>query len=328
MPCKIILKTLTAKQKEAVNLCLSSYITIINGGPGTGKTTTIKSIVYELERRSMKYILGAFTGKAVTRLKEIVERAEETMTLDLMIASNNSIIDPTKIDYLIIDEVSMLTGELLYRTLRRIHRYEINKNLHIIFVGDLDQLQAIGNGDLFRQLILSEIAIITLDIDMRRANKGQLFWNLQHISRYNEVYKDGILGKDHFAWDQDCLFYYGDKTTVEKLVSETHIPELLNEGYAIEKISNMITVLTPFNKDIDELNSVLRKHFNPNYYTTQPVFDKFNKLWYIGDRVMMTENCKDIGIMNGHEGVIKEINNLYIKGLIFFILIIVKINYL
>jgi len=146
-------KTLTDEQKTAVNNVLKAKISVVTGGGGVGKSTIIREIARNLSIRGIGYVVCSFTGKAVSRLHEIMKN-KNAITIDRFIMKtkerkvNDAKFDISAIKHIIIDEASMVTTELFYRLLQ-----QLDTNVCITFVGDLNQLPAIGWGSLMKELI-------------------------------------------------------------------------------------------------------------------------------------------------------------------------------
>jgi exodeoxyribonuclease V alpha subunit len=146
-------KTLTDEQKTAVNNALKARLSIVTGGGGVGKSTIIREIARNLSIRGVGYIVCSFTGKAVSRLHEIMKN-KNAITIDRFIMKtkerkvNDAKFDISAVKHIIIDEASMVTTELFYRLLQ-----QLDSDVSITFVGDLNQLPAIGWGSLMKELI-------------------------------------------------------------------------------------------------------------------------------------------------------------------------------
>lgn len=283
-----ILNRLNNKQRQAIHTSLTNNMSIISGKPGRGKSTTIKALVEELEKRAEPYVICAFTGKAASHLKKIGIRRDRIYTLHRLYSMNIMHTD-FQIRWLIVDECSMIYNELIYKVLHKLHS-QVRDDLHYIFVGDPNQLLPISEGAFFKQLISSHIPHITLDDDCRRTN-SQLSINIDAIC-------DNHL--DDLQWEDNCVFIEGDLTTVINVVkSYTKEFDSLNDA------SRGITVVCPFNAPLPEINEQCRQIFVPN--PIQTCTDIFGKTWTIGDRIMMTDNRYDIDVMNGEEGYIIDI---------------------
>lgn len=276
-------RKLSPQQFEAVTLALNNSVSIITGSGGTGKTTTLAQLCQELEFREISYIVAAFTGKAVVRIKQILQRHSRIMTLHMLL--NRKI----EAEVLIVDEASQVDNWLLASVIKKMKTLQ-----SIVFVGDPRQLQSF-NGDLLNQMIAcGKIPRIELTEDHRRKTNGSLFQNMRHLAENQP---------ELFEWGEDCHFIEG------------RIPELLSlvRTLAQGKTGKEITVICPYNKVNDELNQYLQDIFLPSFALSWE--DSFGKTWKVGARVMLLNNFYDIGVMNGEEGEIRSVGPEHLEVL-------------
>lgn len=287
------------EQVQAVEMSLNNSVSIITGSGGTGKSVCIKSLVHECELRNIPYLIGAFTGKAVAHLKKTVRRPDNIMTLHAILARGTVL--KLRPKFFIIDEISMVPNELLSKVLTRVHEVSnSSEKIQLALVGDDKQVQPIEWGDLFNQVLSSgTIPTSYLKEDHRRKDqKGVLFHNTNQFSIVNPKMKeidpdyDGPTEID-FQWGNDCFHISGGIPEIEALLTALHKRGVSHED---------ITIVSPYNKDLDEINLRCQRIFIPD--DTQFVKDIFGKTWKLGDRVMMTVNRYDINVMNGEEGLI------------------------
>ncbi len=273
-------RKLSNEQAMAVDIALNYNISIITGPGGTGKTTTLAQFCEELEFRGISYLVTAFTGKAVARIKQVLKRPGNAMTLHMVLSRYKS---DEKVQCLIVDESSQVDNWLIAAVLKKIN----NESLRIVMFGDPRQLQPF-NGDFFNQLISSEkIPHIELTEDRRRRkNTGCLFKNMKALAEERP---------QDFEWGEDCHFSEGDIPEVLSIVTEL----------AQTESGRDITVICPYNNLNDELNNYIQNIF---VSSSSSIRDSFGKIWKVGARVMMLVNRHDIGIMNGEEGEIIGVN--------------------
>ncbi len=306
--CTFECETLTDVQKNAIVTSLNSHISLITGRAGTGKTTVINELVINLNKRKIKFRLASFTGKAVARIREVTG-IQNAQTLHMMIARK---VPP--FDVLIIDEASMVTTQLVYE-FGKVYAWDFK----VIFVGDNYQLQPIGWGSLFDQLIsCSGIPKTELLINHRSdilnvgevsEEKGEeeingLLVNASGLIKYHQE-KDKLLDGQvlqpfGFTPYKNFVILPNSIETVQKIVkklADLSIP------------STNITVITPFNKYLDQLNSFFRKIYKIGDSKT---IDYLDRSWQPGDRVMMTENNYSINVMNGEEGIVSSVTETHI----------------
>lgn len=307
--------TLSCEQKEAITEALKQKILIITGGPGTGKTTVIKSLLTAFDALNKKVILAAPTGRAAKRISEVTGKNAKTIHRLLEVKQSGgerpqfekNEQNPVRCDVVIVDEMSM-TDSLLFESFLR----AFTEKTRIIMVGDCDQLPPVGAGNVLKDMIASNaIPKISFHQIFRQENTSQIVENAHRILNFEEPIYNGN-GSDFFFVGSQS----GEDTvaTVCDLV-ENRLPNFLNIS------PDRIQVLTPMRKSVlgsVALNNALKQTLNP-IRKNQPqksangyVFSKF-------DRVMQTKNDYDIewetesgyrgqGIYNGDMGVITEID--------------------
>ena len=316
---------LSEKQKEAVKLINENNVTIITGGPGTGKTTIIKTIIDIYEKKDKKVVLCAPTGRAAKRMTETTGKDASTLHRLLEIGkidddsfekSYNYEGTPINADVVIVDEVSMVDMFLMNYLLRCIF-----KGTKLILVGDSDQLSSVGPGSVLKDLIASQqIATIHLDKIFRQAAKSKIILNAHRVNN-----GEGFLSKE----EQEGLnedFFFIDETNQERMLEQ--VISLCTgrlEKYGNYDFFKNIQVLTPTKKGVlgtKELNKVLQQYLNPN---TEGLLKEKNAngvIYRVGDRVMQIKNNYDMywekdikekeygsGVFNGETGTIINVNN-------------------
>lgn len=286
-------------QKLAVKKGLNSNLSIITGGAGTGKTTVIRQIVENCDRLGIKYFVTSFTGKAVARLKEVIGN-NSPITMHMMIAKKDTI---ESFDHLIIDEISMVTCDLLYTFF-----VNFGYDYKLTLVGDQNQLLPITWGNLFSQLMalkidhMSIIPTVQLIKNYRSDVIGDngILLNANEILKYKQLLADSppdevidpLILKNYPNF---CLIDNGGINMVIEVVKG-----LKDVGIQAKEI----TVINPFNKDIDLINKQIQAVFD---LSEKFILDEKGYKWRINDRVMMIENNYEIGIMNGDEGIIIDL---------------------
>ena len=286
---------LSEDQKKAIQGALDHKISLITGFPGTGKTTSIKEIVYNLEQRGIEYAICAFTGKAVARLREVLQSAIP-MTFHLKIKKEKTV----NFQHLIVDEASMVTAELFYEFIRR-----FDFPFNITLVGDPNQLPPIGWGSLFSQCIDSKtIPTYNLFINHRvyevpgerdgiiLNTKKMAFHGLEEDSRSTTTpgFKRPLLPMKFEPTSNFVLMPGG----IDQITA-------LTKAFKEQGINRYeITVITPYNRDLEIINKAFQSLYCGE--TPESAFDSRGKSWYKRDRVMMTKNDYEINVMNGEEG--------------------------
>jgi len=292
--------TLTPEQLQALNNSLNQYVSIISGGPGSGKSTVIIDIVANCERLNIPYAVAAFTGKAVSRLKELLKKTTPS-TLHMMIVHKDRI-PPFKV--LIIDESSMVTIELMYYFVKA---YGID--FQLILVGDVDQLQPITYGNMFGEIIASGlIQPVYLKknhrstIDNLQEENNDLLYNIKALVEH--YYK--IKNKAPEEFIENLEFRSGNnffkmEGNMESLLS---IVKYLSDNSVKPKD---VMVISPYVKYLDEINRGCQQIFNEG---TKFVVCPRGTKWYIGDMVKITSNVYQLNLMNGDTGVITDVNEI------------------
>lgn len=291
---------LSDKQREAVLSINDSNVTIITGGPGTGKTTIIKTIIDLYEERKKKVVLSAPTGRAAKKMTEATGREASTLHRllgigkldDEGIYSRHSDYkgEPIDADLIVVDELSMVDMFLMNYLLNCVY-----KGTKLILVGDIDQLPSVGPGSVLKDLINSEVInTVKLDKIFRQAAKSKIILNAHRVNN-----GQGFIQKGDEDLEEDTKedFFFIKQNSTEKMMQEVIS---LSTG-RLEKFGNYdffknIQVLTPTKKGplgTRELNKALQSVLNPNI---EELPEKtFGGVTYrVGDRVMQVKNNYDI----------------------------------
>jgi len=286
---------LTLEQQKALEGTLDNHISVVTGGAGCGKTTLIKQIVKNLIYRKEKFVLTSFTGKAVLRMKEILGKDYEKncFTLSLLIQKKKYRTGPPSFDILVIDEASMISGALFYEFLQ--YYKHIFK---IILVGDNNQLPPIGLCSFFQEIIRSQKVPVYYLRENKRILNNQKSSNILFNANRLIDPKRNLKEPFQFAKGKGFEIIEGDKKICYSIISA-----LSKKGITMEKI----TVLTPYNKDIGEIN----KYAQSIFLNDIDVYQYGQRAFILGDRMMQTVNVynQEHGeVMNGEEGIITNIS--------------------
>ena len=290
---------LTEEQENALEGAMSSYLTIITGGAGCGKTTLIKQLIKNFMNDDETFLLTSFTGKAVLRIKESLGENFSNLechTLHRIIYRKKSGQPVEKFYNIIVDECSMISTELMWEFLTLFkHKFRL------ILIGDCNQLPPIGTGSFFTQLINSErVPIYYLTQNKRMVKQNDKMMILKNA---NGLIDEKRNKKHPFKFEVSDGFYI-----IERGIGYCqHILEAFHKKGVDHRD---VTIITPFNRDIDVLVDYHQEIFLQDQQTKE-----FNgKKYYIGDRVMQTQNVYSdtFDLMNGEEGEVIEISNEYL----------------
>lgn len=296
---------LAPEQIEACRKALTSGVMVLTGGPGTGKTTTINTIIRMFDMFKMKVLLAAPTGRAAKRMSEATYRSAKTIHRMLEFGFvegegfrfGRSEDRPLDADIIIIDEASMIDVMLMYNLIKA-----IKAGTRLILVGDVDQLPSVGPGNVLKDIIDSKmVELVELKKIFRQARQSLIVLNAHRVNKGEfPVIKNQ--GQDFFFMEEEDPERIKD--TIIQLVSER-----LPKFSGCDPI-NDIQVITPMRKTItgvENLNTVLQNVLNP------PRPDKIEvkvgaTVFRLGDKVMQIKNNYGKMVFNGDIGVICEID--------------------
>ena len=319
---------LSEKQKEAIRQINENNVTIITGGPGTGKTTIIKSIIEIYKQKKYKIVLCAPTGRAAKRMTETT--GEEAYTLHRLLEIGK--IDEESIykksdeyqgapidgDIIIVDEVSMVDMFIMSYLLDCIY-----KGTKLILVGDSDQLPSVGPGSVLQDLIKSEqITTVHLDKIFRQAARSKIVVNAHRVNNGEPFIKKE---EKEILEDEKDDFFYINESNQERILEQ--VLSLCNgrlKKFGDYDFFENIQVLSPTKKGLlgtKELNKALQQELNP-HREGEAEKNNLGAIFRIGDKVMQIKNNYDKqwergtsnsyeignGVFNGETGRITEIN--------------------
>ncbi len=294
---------LSEKQEEAVKTALAKKALIITGGPGTGKTTLIRSICEIFGRMGASILLGAPTGRAAKRMSESTGRPASTLHRMLewdfkTRGFRRDLDNPLKADLVIVDEASMIDNLLMYNLLKAVPDRAV-----FILVGDINQLPSVGPGNVFKDIIASGILpIVTLDKIFRQAMQSLIVRSAHKINsgEFPEFTGNTDDGSDCFFIEKE------EAEDVQKAVIEMVVNRVPLK-FGMDPIKD-IQVLTPMHKGpigCEQLNEALQKALNPSSKALTKGFRAFRER----DKVMQIRNNYDKEVYNGDIGRIESIDD-------------------
>lgn len=313
---------LSDKQKETLEMVNSENVCIITGGPGTGKTTVIKTIIELYEARSKKVVLCAPTGRAAKRMTEATGKEAKTLHRLLEIGkieddakeSMEHDVAPIDADVIIVDEVSMVDVFLMNYLVKAVY-----KGTKLILVGDADQLPSVGPGSILKDMIASEeIATIHLDKIFRQAAKSKIVVNAHRVNE-----GQSFLGKEEGEDSKEDFFYIRPKTQEEMLYQVLSLSSTRLSKFGDYDFFTHIQVLSPTKKGnlgTKELNRLLQQELNPASDFKKEK-NSMGVIFREQDKIMQIRNNYDIywekkepeyeygsGVFNGEMGTIEKID--------------------
>ena len=321
---------LSEKQIEAIKSINDNNVCVITGGPGTGKTTIIKTIIEIYKHNGMKPVLCAPTGRAAKKMTETTSEEAKTLHRLLEIGKisdeNQSIntdisVAPIDGDIVIVDEMSMVDLFLMNYLCKALY-----KGTKLVLVGDIDQLPSVGPGNILKDIIESEqITTITLNKIFRQAAKSKIIVNSHRVNEgLGFITKEEIQDLEEGADIIDDFFFIDERNKEKILYNIITLSSDRLKNYGDYDFLNSIQVITPTKKSdlgTKELNKMLQQTVNPASETKKE--KKFgDSVYREGDRIMQIKNNYDIywekrdkifesgsGVFNGEFGTIATIDD-------------------
>ena len=296
---------LAHSQVQAVSAAFENGVMVLTGGPGTGKTTTINTIISTLKKNKNKVVLAAPTGRAAKRMTETTGEESKTIhrLLEMAFDADDRVIfvkndeEPIDADVIIVDEASMMDIFLMDRLLKA-----MSKKTRLILVGDVDQLPSVGAGNVLADIINSGVVTtIKLTEIFRQAQESDIIVNAHRINS----------GQDIIANRKGGDFYFINAETEDEICRqiESLLCGRLEKFYKVDSIKDM-QVLSPMRKGlvgVNNLNSVLQASLNP-YRSEALEVELMKRIFRVGDKVMQIKNnyqkmWEDEDTTNSGEGI-------------------------
>lgn len=286
--------TLTAQQQGAVKAALTTKVSVLTGGPGTGKTTTLQMVIAALESLDYEFALASPTGRAAKRLSEATGREASTIHRLLGYTTfgefNHDEDSPLEIDMLIVDEASMIDQMLFFYMLRA-----LPPEAHLMLVGDVDQLPSVGAGNVLHDVIDSGIAFVTrLETIFRQSDNSHIIVNAHRVNQGNAPYMDNR-SEDFFFFGQD------DPALAADLVVDI-VQNRIPNKFGYDPVDG-VQVIAPMYRGpcgIHALNERLQAALNGDKRYAEKVIG--SRVFRVGDKVMQTKNNYEKEVFNGDIG--------------------------
>ncbi len=293
--------TFAPRQKLALEKALSHNLLVLTGGPGTGKTTTIKGLIALLEARNKKIALAAPTGRAAKRMSEAtgheaktIHRLLEFSPSEMAFKKNRE--NPLEIEALIVDEISMVDTFLMNSLLRA-----VPISASVVLVGDVDQLPSVGAGNVLKDVITSGIVeVVELNEIFRQAQTSRIITNAHAINRGEMPYVQN---------DREADFFFLEASEPDHVVEMVCglCAARLPRTYRLDSIED-IQVLVPMYRGetgANNLNRVLQDKLNHKGQEMMRGGIRFR----VGDKVMQVRNNYDRDVFNGDIGRVQGIED-------------------
>lgn len=311
-------------QRRGVLSCITNGVFILTGGPGTGKTTTIRTIIEFFVKRNCDVLLAAPTGRAAKRMEEATGYEAKTIHRLLEVNGamdgeeehprfNRNAYNPLEADVIIVDEMSMVDIFLFHALLSA-----ITPGTRLIMAGDANQLPSVGPGNVLKDLLQSEaFEVVKLERIYRQNMESDIILNAHKINRGEEITFDNKSKDFFFLERKDIPLIYRDIV----LLVRDKTPKYIN----VKPFD--VQVLTPMRKGnlgVEQLNQILQEQLNPPSPEKKEI-KRGEQVFRVGDKVMQIKNNyetkwsirgkNDIkaiegeGVFNGDVGVITAMND-------------------
>ena len=313
-PAEPLRASLSAEQREAIKIALTHPVSVLTGGPGTGKTTALKSLISIVQSQNKRFALCAPTGRAAKRLSEATGHSAATIHRMLDYSPTRGFTqneeNPLPIDLLVVDEASMLDLILANSLLKA-----LEPGTHLLLVGDVDQLPSVGAGDVLRDVIASGVAPVTrLNTIFRQAAESYIISNAHRINQGDfpnfppSPYQGEGRGEgripDFYLFPAEDAESAGDWTV-------NVVTERVPARFGFDPVRD-IQVLAPMYRGpagVRALNDRLQTVLNPPG-PLKPEKSLFGQVFRVGDKVMQTQNDYDKEVFNGDIGQVTAMDAL------------------
>ncbi len=294
---------LAEKQRNAVRTALTSKISVLTGGPGTGKTTSVRAVIQLLQAKQRTFKLAAPTGRAAKRLSEATGEPAQTLhrLLEFKPFEGNKFLrdrdNPLDADLIIVDELSMIDLLLMNALLKA-----VDIQSHLLFIGDPDQLPSVGAGNVLKDLIASQfVPVVALDVIFRQAETSLIIVNAHRINQGQ---------MPQFAQDASDFFLFKEEEPEQAALRVVElVKSRIPKKFGLDPIED-IQVLCPMHRGVVgvmELNQALQDALNPAA-PGKPEWRHGSRVFRVGDKVLQTRNNYNKLVFNGDLGRVVQVD--------------------
>jgi len=299
---------LAVQQHAGVKMALENRVSVLTGGPGTGKTSTLNTLLHIFKKNKVRVHLAAPTGKAAQRASEVT--GVEASTIHRLLGLKGPGVEPSEIEdgVLVIDEFSMVDIYLMTNIIKAA------KNIPVIMVGDVDQLPSVGPGQVLADLIGSGVVPVTRLTQVFRQAAGSLIIRNAHNINRGQMPERGGRHDDFFFIQMEETNGQGERLEPAEVGAQITatiadlVTQRLPSAYGMNPIRD-IMVLSPMNittTGVANLNAVLQSRLNPE---PGKAITRMGTRFGVGDKVIQTRNNYDLDIFNGDIGIITDIDD-------------------
>ncbi|MFC1878692.1 ATP-dependent RecD-like DNA helicase [Chloroflexota bacterium] len=300
---------ISEQQQDAIRTALRHPVSVLTGGPGTGKTTALQALIAVLESAGKSYALASPTGRAAKRLSQATGRSASTIHRLLAFTPGEGFKhnreNPLTVDMVVIDEASMLDLNLAYNLLKA-----IQPGAHLLLVGDIDQLPSVGAGDVLRDVINSDITPVTrLDVIFRQAANSHIITNAHRINRGQVPEFPAAASSRPGEWPGDFFLFSVETPEQAAEWVQDVVCNRIPKKFGLHPRDD-IQVLAPMYRGaagVTNLNILLQSSLNPGE-TGKMEKRLFGQTLRPGDKLMQVRNNYDKDVFNGDIGILFSID--------------------